>query len=73
MSEIREPKYQCSKCNNFEAKYDFKEHQFVCGFCDHVKKATYRIVKCPRCGSYLSEYTWFDPGRCMYCGHSYTE
>ena len=73
MSEIIESKFQCVKCHNFEAVYDFKDHQYKCEFCDHVNKMNYRTVRCPRCHSYHSEYTWFDPGRCVYCGHSYTE
>lgn len=73
MIDIVEPKYQCEKCNRFEAVYDFKEHQYKCNFCDHVKKMTYKIVRCPNCNSYISIYNYIDPGRCIYCGYSYTE
>lgn len=73
MSEIREPKYQCSKCHNFEAKYDFKDHKFVCGYCDYVQWMKWRLVRCPRCGNFYSEYTTFDPSGCSHCPKSFVE
>lgn len=60
----------CDKCGESR---EYRNHSFVCTKCGYTTIVEPTETRCISCGKKYTEYTWFDPSGCQYCGKSFVE
>lgn len=65
--------FKCDGCGQANAKYNGREHRFICPCGHHSEPQQGKPGRCFRCRGSYTEYTWFDPSGCPHCFYSFVE